>query len=38
MTDYIGKNSITNLSKILQEENSKKILVFTGKKKKKGGT
>ena len=32
MTSFIGRNSITNLSKILQEENSKKILVFTGKK------
>lgn len=32
MTSFIGKNSISNLSKILKEENTKNLLVFTGKK------
>jgi len=30
--DFTYKNSIKNLSKILKEENAKKVLVFTGKK------
>ena len=32
MTSFIGRNSTNNLSKILKEENAKKLLVFTGKK------
>lgn len=30
--DFIYRNSIINLSKILEQENAKKILIFTGKK------
>ena len=32
MTSYIGRNSIRNLSKILEVEKAKKALVFTGRK------
>ena len=31
MTNYIGKGSIKNLSKILEHEKAKNIVVFTGK-------
>lgn len=32
MTSYVGKNSIKNLSAILQKEKAQRVLVFTGKK------